>query len=63
MKEFRFVQAENGGWVVFIPSSPEVPPPVKAAFSSTEDLTANFTQLLQPASDGIDPVTMQQGDV
>lgn len=63
MKEFRFVQAENGGWVVFAIGEPGLLAPIKAAFTSTEDLLAGFPSLLQPSAGVADPVIMQQGDV
>ncbi|MGV2099042.1 hypothetical protein [Rhizobium sp. 21-4511-3d] len=64
MKEFRFAQAENGGWVVFGVADSSVPTPIIAAFSSTEDLIAGFAELLNPSEgSGSGDVELGEGDV
>ena len=62
MKEFRFIQAQNGGWVVYGVVPENIPAPCVAAFTSTEDLIAGFAAILAPVDPAGD-VFMQSGDV
>lgn len=64
MKEFRFLRAQNGGWVVFGVVPDSIPAPCVAAFTSTEHLVAGFADILQPIEQPtVGDVVMQSGDV
>lgn len=63
MKEFRFVQAENGGWVVTETGEAGIIPSIRAAFTSTEDLVAGFVGLLEPAPAPEGDIEMGAGEV
>lgn len=66
MKEFRFVRAENGGWVVYEMREPGVLSPIKGAYTTFADLVDGLPFLLQPSEEPTPPaggVEMGQGDV